>query len=668
MAHLGDILYQGKLDEQKRSERVDLNRILPLGAVRLDGCRGESSLDGEAFEPLGEGDQQGRTARYLRFELPEGRARADVTVQAGSGFYAEEEPYWTDAFCRRDRGRGWRGGDGVYSLLVKDDPLPSRRKVLFTFGDTLISDINPDDSRVEPLDMVNNTYAILTGEDAKAPGGLRFHIEKDAAGRDTSLIEPADGVFDYAGAGLIADKTYYWMQDWALAEGGLLTFPMLLTDDKTQPEGFQFRLLGTAMAKIPLKDGEPDFSRSRQYPLNLHLKEEGREILYGGCVLRKAGRTVCDGYVYLYGYITRKDGRFLCVSRVPEGQAAERSSWRFFDGEDFVPDIGASAPLMNHVSTEFSVTYIEDGPLKGKYLLVCQYDTNSRYVAVSLADSPTGPFQTPQRVFDCPESGTGAGTYTYNAKLHAPLSDACTLIASYNVNTTSWQEHVDQALLYRPRFLRLRHTLDNDWDDLFATAFRQRREQFRLLNRMAEQGAIVFAGDSLIQEFPLEEFFPAHRVYNRGIGGDTTQGLLRRLDDSVLPIKPRLVFLLIGTNDLAFGAKPADLVSRIQLACRQIRDSLPGCRVCVLSLLPVNDSDHPKLNPLAVGSRNNVDIRAINAQLRLGADQQGYRLIDTHAALADPEGRLALPYTREGLHLSPEGYAALAEVVRGVMG
>ena len=122
------------------------------------------------------------------------------------------------------QGRGWRGGDGVYSLLVKDDPLPSRRKVLFTFGDTLISDINPDDSRVEPLDMVNNTYAILTGEDAKAPGELRFHIEKDEAGRDTSLIEPAEGAFDYAGAGLTADKTYYWMQDWA-SEGGLPTFP-----------------------------------------------------------------------------------------------------------------------------------------------------------------------------------------------------------------------------------------------------------------------------------------------------------------------------------------------------------------------------------------------------------------------------------------------------------
>ena len=667
MFQAGNLLVHQVLDKHNPTLCCDLKHILPLGELLLQGCTGEASLDGEDYVPLTSRNAKDTSARFVRFALLEGEGRGEVRLHCGSGFYAQEEPYWTDAFCRKEKGRGWRGGDGVYSLLLQDDAAASRRKILFTFGDTLISDINPDGSRIEPLDMVNNTYAILTGQDALAPGGLRFCIARDEKGRDSSLIEPAPGAFDYQGAGLKVNQTYYWMQDWALSQGHLLTFPMLLTEDKTQPEGYQFRLLGTILARIPLLDGEPDFSRSQQFPLNLYLKEAGREILYGGCVLRKNGKTVCDAYIYLYGYMTTEEGRFLCLARVREEEVADRSQWTFFDGKAFVPDIAASAPLLSHVSTELSVSYLAHGPLRGKYLVVFQYNTNSRYVAVSVADSPTGPFSPARKVYDCPESGAGRGSYTYNAKLHEPLSSGDRLIASYNVNTTSWQEHVDQALLYRPRFLRLRHTGEDEWDRLFSNAFDQRLEMFRWLNQTAQAGAAVFAGDSLIQEFPLEEFFPGSLVYNRGIGGDTTFGLLQRLQQSVVDLQPSKVFLLAGANDLEAGKQPGDIVERILEAVRRIRDSLPACSIHVITLLPVNKSDHPKINQLVVHNKDNVRIEKVNLLLQEAADKEPFALVDAHGALLDENGQMKLHCTQEGLHLSPEGYAVLAGLLRPLL-
>lgn len=664
MAQVGDILYEGVLDADQPAVAIDLKQILPLGTLRMTGCQGEASLNGKDYQPLSPGDGNETAARHLRFSLKPGEGRGEVCLQCGSGFIAQEEPYWTAAYCRREQGRGWRGGDGVYSLVTRDAAAASQRKTLFTFGDTLISGIREDDSRELPLDMVNNTCAILTGLDPEAPGGLRFHIQKDSKGRDTSLVVPAPGAFDYEGAGLKVAQTYYWMQDWALTGEGLVTFPMLLTEDKTQPEGYQFRLLGTALVRVPLQDGEPDFTRSSQHPLNLHLKEPGREILYGAGVLRKNLKTVCDGFIYLYGYITRPDGRFLCVSRVPAGEVEQPGSWTFFDGRDFVPDIAASAPLINHVSTELSMTFLAHGPLKGKYLLVYQHDTNSAFVAVSVADSPTGPFSTPQMVYCCPESGAGQGTYTYNAKLHEPLSNHGSLIVSYNVNTTVWQEHVDQALLYRPRFLSLRHTAENDWDRLFANAYRERRKMFRWLNQTAQAGATVFAGDSLIQEFPLQEFFPGHVVYNRGIGGDTTLGLLQRLEDSVIGLKPARVFLLSGANDLLSEDSPEAIAGRILEAARAIRDSLPGCSIHVLTLPPVNQGQHPLINPLVVTGREPVAITAINRLLKEQEQEGLYTLVDAHSRLMDDKGRLKLHFTQEGLHLSPEGYGELADLIR----
>jgi lysophospholipase L1-like esterase len=79
---------------------------------------------------------------------------------------------------------------------------------------------------------------------------------------------------------------------------------------------------------------------------------------------------------------------------------------------------------------------------------------------------------------------------------------------------------------------------------------------FTHLNAVAKPGSIVFLGDSITDFFRVNEFFPGVYVINRGISGDTTDGVLNRLAESVYELSPSKIFLMIGTNDLGNRAVP----------------------------------------------------------------------------------------------------------------
>src|SRR5436190_8861872 len=73
-----------------------------------------------------------------------------------------------------------------------------------------------------------------------------------------------------------------------------------------------------------------------------------------------------------------------------------------------------------------------------------------------------------------------------------------------------------------------------------------------------DQHAVVFLGDSITQGWG-DEFggnFSGVKLANRGISGDTTRGVLLRLEQDVMAVRPRAVIILIGTNDLEENAEP----------------------------------------------------------------------------------------------------------------
>ena len=86
----------------------------------------------------------------------------------------------------------------------------------------------------------------------------------------------------------------------------------------------------------------------------------------------------------------------------------------------------------------------------------------------------------------------------------------------------------------------------------------RRLECYRRLNRVAKKGQIVFAGSSLMEQFPIDELQHSLDlpwcIYNRGIGGYVSSQMLQGLETMVLELEPAKLFINIGTNDMEDAA------------------------------------------------------------------------------------------------------------------
>ena len=186
--------------------------------------------------------------------------------------------------------------------------------------------------------------------------------------------------------------------------------------------------------------------------------------------------------------------------------------------------------------------------------------------------------------------------------------------------------------------------------------------EFKIYNRFAKPKGIVFVGDSLTQRYPLNEFYPGLHVYNRGIDGDTTVGVLKRLELSIFDLKPTTVVLQIGTNDLQVEGIAKDItIVNIQKIVKAIQNTQPEIHLILVSLYPVNLSIDKLVNKFIVGPRNNEDIKSINQAI---AKIQGVKFLDIYPHLLNEDKELNLQYSKEGLHLSLAGYAIITPLIR----
>jgi lysophospholipase L1-like esterase len=189
-----------------------------------------------------------------------------------------------------------------------------------------------------------------------------------------------------------------------------------------------------------------------------------------------------------------------------------------------------------------------------------------------------------------------------------------------------------------------------------------RTNEFKIYNRFAKPQGIVFVGDSLTQRYPLNEFYPGLHVYNRGIDGDTTVGVLKRLDLSIFDLKPTTVVLQIGTNDLQVEGITKDItIVNIQKIVKAIQTTQPAIHLILVSLYPVNLSIDKLVNKFIVGPRNNEDIKSINQAI---AKIQGVKFVDVYPYLLNEDKELNMQYSKEGLHLSLAGYAMITPLIK----
>jgi lysophospholipase L1-like esterase len=179
---------------------------------------------------------------------------------------------------------------------------------------------------------------------------------------------------------------------------------------------------------------------------------------------------------------------------------------------------------------------------------------------------------------------------------------------------------------------------------------------------------LVFLGDSLLFSYPPELFqhFHGHRrALNLAIPGDTTATLLYRMGNGHWPaqLRPKLVVLLVGTNNTAIGARPEGTAQAVVKIMREIQQRSPQTRILLLALLPRGaDARDPAR---AMNAR-------VNQLLASCADNQRVFWSDVGRTLVDGAGNLSTAVAFDQLHLSMLGYAilggAMEEPLRRILG
>ena len=197
----------------------------------------------------------------------------------------------------------------------------------------------------------------------------------------------------------------------------------------------------------------------------------------------------------------------------------------------------------------------------------------------------------------------------------------------------------------------------NDWADLCR--YRQANAQARFAGGVR----VVFIGDSITELWQAAdpELF-TRGVLDRGVSGQTSPQVLLRFSADVIALKPRVVHILVGTNDIAGNTGPsapedfkANLRAMVDLA------QAHRIRVVLASITPAG----------VISWRPQVDARAriaeLNGWLRGFARERGAQYVDYHAALAAADGTLDKTLTHDGVHPTRAGYAAMRPLAEAAL-
>jgi lysophospholipase L1-like esterase len=170
----------------------------------------------------------------------------------------------------------------------------------------------------------------------------------------------------------------------------------------------------------------------------------------------------------------------------------------------------------------------------------------------------------------------------------------------------------------------------------------------------------VFLGDSITQGWgdTMGGSFSGVKVANRGISGDTTRGVLIRLEEDVLSLNPSGVVLLIGTNDLEEGADPETIQANLKLILARLRQHSAQMPIVLCQVFP---SSSTKKRPAE-------QIKKIN-QLYAAAVRSDSQvtLIETWVLFANAAGDAKLEEFPDLLHPNGTGYAKWAAALRPIL-
>lgn len=173
-------------------------------------------------------------------------------------------------------------------------------------------------------------------------------------------------------------------------------------------------------------------------------------------------------------------------------------------------------------------------------------------------------------------------------------------------------------------------------------------------HRSQDQGAVVLVGDSLVagaQKWePLQKAFPNMLIANRGVGGDTSRGVLFRFQEDVLDLHPKAIVMLVGSNDLSAYGNPDDTISNLTEMVAMARKQDPDVPIVICTIPPRN---HPKA-PTQPGKQ-----AELNEKIK-GLAQEKTAILDVYPMFLKEDGTQDTQYYGEDLlHLTAPAYEKL---------
>jgi acyl-CoA thioesterase-1 len=175
---------------------------------------------------------------------------------------------------------------------------------------------------------------------------------------------------------------------------------------------------------------------------------------------------------------------------------------------------------------------------------------------------------------------------------------------------------------------------------------------------------VVFMGNSITEGWAprFDSLFPGKPYVGRGISGQTTPQMLVRFRQDVVALKPKVVVILGGTNDIAGNTGPSTLeMIEDNLASMTELAKANGIRVVLVSVLPV--ADYPWRRGLEPAPK----IVALNAWIREYAKRTGETYLDLHAPMADEHQGMKAGLSSDGVHPNAAGYALMATLAQAAI-
>lgn len=174
------------------------------------------------------------------------------------------------------------------------------------------------------------------------------------------------------------------------------------------------------------------------------------------------------------------------------------------------------------------------------------------------------------------------------------------------------------------------------------------------------QKRIVFMGDSITEFWSVTnpEFFAGKPYTNRGISGQTTPQMLIRFRPDVIALKPNIVVILAGINDIAGNTGPSTL--------EMITDNISSMaelakanqiKVILCSVLPAYDF------PWRTGSFPAEKVVTLNKMIKKYAEANGILYLDYYSAMVDERKGLKTAYADDGVHPNKVGYEVMEPLV-----